>query len=823
MTKGKGKYDNDAYLKAIKWFEERQWTVFPFQEEVWQAGIAGKNGLLNAPTGSGKTYALWFPLLIEWMMQYPKDYENKTNNGLLMLWITPLRALTRDIQKAMQQVAIDLNIPWNIRVRTGDTSENEKQLIRKNLPEVLITTPESLHLMLARKDYPASFKKLKYIVIDEWHELLGSKRGVQVELALSRIRAINSNFKLWAISATIGNLAQAINVLQGVNAQSQETVIVKAEIEKKIKISSILPDEVEKYPWAGHLGLKLIPKLIDIINQSRSTLVFINTRGQTEIWYRAVLEAYPELAGQIALHHGSLDRELRNWVEQAIHDEQLKVVLCTSSLDLGVDFDPVETVVQVGSPKSVARFLQRAGRSGHRPGAESRMYFLPTNSLELLESAALQDAVRLQIIEDRNPLYLPYDVLVQYLITLAVSDGFYGDALFHELKTTFTYQDLEYDDYLQLLEFITTGGESLQQYSEYKKVEREGDFFKVKSRRIAMQHRLSIGTIVSESLMQLKFMHGGYIGSIEENFITRLKTGDVFWFAGRPLELVQIREMTAYVQKSKNKKGIVPSFLGNRLSLSPVLANMLRNKLDDYKKGIIKDVEIEALLPLLEVQAYRSAIPARNELLIEELNTKEGWHYFIYPFSGRTMHEGMAALVAYRIAAREAATFSIAMNDYGFELLTEDRIDIAEAIESGILSTENLHQDLQQSINATEMAKRRFREIAQISGILFTGYPGKTKRNRHLQASSSLFFDVFSQFDSENLLLEQAYYEVYHYLLEEDRLMSVLNSLSSKKVVLTHPKKFTPFAFPIMVDRMRETLTTEKLEDRIKKMRLEVE
>jgi ATP-dependent Lhr-like helicase len=811
--------DSPGYLKIKEWFAGKDWQPFPFQEECWQSYLEGKNGLLNAPTGSGKTYALWMPLLIEWINDHPKDYEVKTNNGLQLLWITPLRALTRDIQKAMLSAAWDMNIPWLIKVRTGDTSSSDKALIRKTLPEVLITTPESLHLMLAQKDYPKTFRNLKAVVVDEWHELLGSKRGVQVELALSRLRAVNSSFRTWGISATIGNLDQAKRILMPERA-NKESVIVRSDSEKNLTIRTIIPEKVEKLPWAGHMGLKLIPHLLPILEESQTTLIFINTRGQTETWYKTLLDNYPALAGTIAIHHGSLDRELRNWVEEAIHDEKLKVVVCTSSLDLGVDFAPVETVVQVGSPKSVARFLQRAGRSGHRPGAESRLYFLPTHALELLESAALQQAVHEHIIEDRPPMQMSFDVLIQYLVTLAVSDGFEEKPLFDEIKSTYAYRDLEREEWEWMLDFITTGGSSLEQYDEYHKVVIEDGRYKVTSRRVAMQHRLSIGTIVSESLLRVQIMHGGNIGYIEEPFIAKLNPGDVFWFAGRALELVKVREMTAYVKKSKAKSGIIPSFLGARLSLSPLLAGTIRKKLQAYIDGQREQPEIARLQPLLELQAYRSHIPGENEMLIECIQTDDGFHTFIYPFAGRSLHEGLAALVAYRLSRLSPITFSLAMNDYGLELLSDKQPDIKAALATDLFSVKNLHEELQQSINATELARRRFREIAQISGLLFTGYPGKNKRSRHLQSSSSLLFDVFRDFDPGNLLIEQSFHEVYEYLLHEDRLYHLLKDIGNRKIIATYPEKPTPFAFPIMVDRMRETVTSEKFEDRIKRMQV---
>lgn len=808
------------------WFKSKKWKQFAFQEEMQTAYLAGFSGLLNAPTGSGKTFALFLPIVADYINRYPDTYKTRKNNGLMMLWITPLRALTNDIRKAMQTVVDDLEIPWTIGSRTGDTSAKEKQAMKRKQPEVLLTTPESLHLMLAQKDYPKSFENLQVVVADEWHELLGTKRGVQLELGLSRLKGIinkdasRANLRIWGISATIGNLEQAADVLLGKVEDRSAIRLVRADLDKKIEIQSIIPDDIEQFSWAGHLGIKLLPKVMDIVAKSKTTLIFTNTRSQSEIWYHAILDRYPEYAGIMAMHHGSLDGELRSWVEAALHNEMLKLVVCTSSLDLGVDFRPVDSVVQIGSPKGVARFMQRAGRSGHHPGATSKAWFVPTHSLELLEGAAIKGAIENRIFESRDPIVLAMDVLMQYLVTLAVSDGFRADEIFRELKDTYAYADLREEEYAQILNFITLGGKTLSQYDEYLKVEIEEGLYKVKSKRVAMRHRLTMGTIVSDVSMRIKFLSGGYLGSIEEDFVARLKVGDNFWFAGRSLELVKIKDMTAFVKKSPKGNGRIPSWMGGRIPLSSQLSAMFRSKLDDVAHRIETDIEIKTLRPLFDMQAKLSHLPASDEFLIERFNSHDGYHLFFYPFEGRLVHEGMASLFAYRIAKVKKASFSIAMNDYGFELLSADPIPLEEALAADLFTSANLLEDIQSSLNANEMARRRFRDIAHIAGLVFTGYPGKTMKNRHLQASTSLLFDVFNEYEPDNVLVRQAYNEALQFQLEEFRLRDALSRLQKLKVVITESKKPTPFAFPIMVDRLREKLTTETLEERVAKMSL---
>ncbi len=823
--------ETKGYQLINDWLAKDNKTPFPFQEEAWQYLLDNKSGLINAPTGFGKTFSVFLGSLIQYINNHPKDFRLKKKNGLQLLWISPLRALAKDIGRAMQEVLEELAIPWQVGIRNGDTSTTERQRQKKDMPEILIITPESIHLLLAQKGNASYFSSLKTIAIDEWHELIGSKRGVQVELALayiiSRQRDIDiPTANIWGISATIGNLEEAKEVL--LSSTRENGIIVKALLDKKIKIASILPDSIEKYPWAGHLGLKLVEKVIPIIQQSRTTLIFINTRGMSERWYQALLDTSPELAGSIALHHGSIDMEIRNWVEENLHTGNLKAVVCTASLDLGVDFRPVETVIQVGSPKGVARFLQRAGRSGHSPGETSTIYFLPTHSLELAEVAALKSASKDKQIESKPSLLLCYDVLVQFLNTLAVGDGFNPEKLLPIIQSTYCYKELPKDEWESLLHFITAGGKALQHYDDYKKIEIVDELYKITNRRLAMRHRLSIGTIVSESMMKVRFVSGGYVGVIEEYFISRLQPGDSFTLSGRNLELVFIKDMTAYVRKSNAKKSIVPSWEGGRMPLSANLGKKLREALDikassRKKRRSSSYEELDILDPLFDLQENLSHVPGKNELLIEHIETKDGFHLFVYPFEGRLVHEAMAALLAYRISRITPITFSLAMNDYGFELLSDQPIPVDDTNVTELFSDENLLTDIQRSVNATEMARRKFRDIAVIGGLLFQGLPGEQKKARHLQASASLLFNVFNEYDPENVLLRQAYQEVFDQQMEEVRLRDMLQRIQKSSIHITFPSQLTPFCFPIKVDSMREALSSEKLEDRIKKMQTQLE
>ena len=829
MRKTKG------YIVVSEWLKSKGYEAFAFQEATWDAIYKGESGLVNAPTGFGKTFSVFLGAIIQFINSHPDDYQSRRKNGLQLLWVSPLRALAKDISRAMEAVIEEMGLSWQIASRNGDTDTSERQKQKRNMPEVLIITPESLHLLLAQKGYPDVFKTLRIIAVDEWHELIGSKRGVQVELAVSRIincqrqlaaagtlpSATLSPLSLWGISATIGNLDQAREVLM--RPLGYAGIIIKAKLDKPIQIESILPDEIEKYPWAGHLGIKLAHKILPVIEQSNTTLIFINTRGMSERWYQTLLNIAPELAGAIALHHGSIEHELRIWVEEALHTQTLKAVVCTASLDLGVDFRPVDTVIQVGSPKGVARFLQRAGRSGHQPGQLSRIYFVPTHSLELVEAAALKQAIKDQVIESREPMALCFDVLVQYLCTLAIGEGFVANTLFEEVKQTWCYAEITEQDWQQVLLHITSGGVALTHYDEYKKVELEDGVYRIKNRRIAMYHRMQIGTIVSDAMLKVKFLSGGYIGMIEEYFISRLEPGESFTLAGRNLELVRIKDMTVIVRKSTASKTIIPAWNGGRLPLSANLGMYLRQAFNLALSKKAKEPELKILLPLFELQERLSHIPKSDELLIEHIATRDGYHLFVYPFEGRLVHEAMAALLAYRIGRIVPITFSIAMNDYGFELLSDQPIPLDDTNVLDLFSLDDLLNDIQRSANAGEMAKRKFRDVSVIGGLIFQGYPGEQKKARHLQSSASLLFKVFTEYDPHNILLRQAYQEVLDQQMEEARLRAALQRIQESKIVITVPRRLTPFCFPIKVDSLREDMSSEQLEDRVRRMQQQLE
>jgi ATP-dependent Lhr-like helicase len=797
------------------WLESNGWSAFPFQREVWQAYLDGESGLIHSATGSGKTLAAWLGPLAQWI----GEGGGRGAPSLRVLWITPMRALASDTVFSMQRAVDGLELPWTVGLRTGDTTSAERARQAKKLPSALVTTPESLALMLSQPNTREKLSDLKLVVVDEWHELLGNKRGVMTELCLARLRTWNPKVQTWGLSATMGNIDEALDRLVP-NVPSRR--VVRGANDKRIAMDTLIPTDLDKFPWAGHIGLSMLGPVADAIDGSRSTLVFTNVRSQAEIWYQGLLEARPEWAGLIGLHHGSLDSDVRKWVEQGLKEGRLKAVVATSSLDLGVDFSPVERVLQIGSPKGVARLLQRAGRSGHAPGQESRVTCAPSHALEFIEAAAVRRAAQAGRIESRTPVDCPLDLLTQHLVTLAAGEGFDADALKDEVRSTRAYRDLTDAQWQWALDFVTRGGDALKAYPDYQKVVRDDEgTYRVKDAAIAKRHRMSIGTIVSDAAVDVRYMRGKRLGNVEESFIARLAKGDTFVFAGHLLEFVRVENMTAYVRPGKPGSAVIPRWDGGRCPLSNEVSEGIRELLELHLDKREDEPEMKAISRLLKLQHAWSRIPRKREVLVEQTQTREGHHIFVYPFEGRSVHLGISALMAYRIGRHKAATFSLGFTDYGLELVARERFELLPLLKGGLLSTENLLDDMLASLNAAELSKRQFREVARVAGLVFQGYPGQPKTNRQVQATSGLIYDVFARWDPANPLLVQSEREVLERELEFSRLAAALRRMNDSPLVLRQTHKPTPFAFPIMVSRFREKLTSEKLADRVRRMQLE--
>lgn len=787
-------------------FKTKGWQPFDFQERTWKAYLSGKSGLLHAPTGLGKTLAVYMGPLADSLSH---------GAGCKILWLTPLRALAADTLRALREPLAALAPGLEAEARTGDTPSALRARLRKKLPHTLVTTPESLSLMLTHADFAEKLGGLRCVIVDEWHELLGTKRGVQTELCLARLRAWFPELRIWGLSATLGNLTEARMALLG--DAFEGSVDITADMKKPLVIETLIPKEIDRFPWAGHIGTRLAGQVADEIEKANVTLLFTNTRSQTEIWFQELLSIRPRWKDRIAMHHGSLSRGERDMAENGLRDGSLKCVIATSSLDLGVDFSPVDQVIQVGSPKGVARLLQRAGRSGHQPGNVSRIVGVPTHALELVEFAAARDAALARDVESRRPLKLPLDLLVQHLVTCAIGTPFAPDEMLREIRSNHAFAELTDDEWRWALGFISNGGSALAIYPRYQKAHVVDGKYTVDDKRLITQHRLSIGTISSDPAVTIKYAGGRVLGSVEESFIARIRVGGSLVFAGKNLVLVRFRDRTATVKNApRNNKGQIAIWGGSKMPLSNELAHAIARRL----QGIGPSArEMDAVAPILEIQAKWSRLPGDDALLVEHTRSRNEEHLFFYPFAGRLVHEGLAALVAFRMSRESGEAIVTTQNDYGFSLSAKRGLVLDEEMLRSHLSGENLLDDLIACMNTAELARRQFREIARVSGLILQTPPGQKDRSmRELQVSSSLLYEVLTRYDEDNLLLAQCRREILERQLELTRLSAAIQRIESTPMHLVEVKNLTPMAFPLWADRLSATLAPGDAATRLETM-----
>lgn len=787
-----------------RWFSSRGWTPFPFQRRTWELHALGRSGLVHVPTGAGKTYAaLGGPLA--------RMEREGAGRGVRMLYVSPLRAVSNDVELAIRAPLEALGLPLRVGSRTGDTPASERRRQESRMPEILVTTPESLTLLICRPDAAERLALVGDVVVDEWHELMSSKRGVQVELALGRLRALGREVRTWALSATLGRPAEAAARVVGADA---EAALVCAEVDRPVLVESLRPASVERMPWSGHLGVSMLEPLLEWLDPAVSTLIFTNTRSQAERWFSEILRARPEWGRRLALHHGSIDGAVRRRVESGIKEGSLGIVVATSSLDLGVDFGPVERVVQIGSPKGVARLLQRAGRSGHRPGAACRVLCVPTHAMELVEIAAARQAVAAGQVEARPSAPRALDCLVQHMVTVALGGGFQADSLLREVRGTVAFRDLSQEEFDWCLSLAAHGGRSLSRYPRYHRIAPAGAGWTISGPRAARQHRLDVGTITAEDVVEVRKARGGRLGFIEEEFVARLRPGDAFLFAGKALRFERLHERAAYVRPAKGRVTFTPRWAGSRFPLSTALAAAVRSLMDDAARGRWEEPEMETARPILEAQAALSRIPRRDEILAERTITREGHHLFVYPFEGRLVHEGLASLLALRLGRRQPCTFAVSFNDYGLELLSAAPFPAEAVLDPSIWSQASLVEDLRGCVNLGQLGVRQFREIARVAGLVPQRPPGD-RRRQAAQAGPELLYEVFREFEPDNLLLKQAEREVMDRQFEESRLARTLDRLAAGPIRLLELAAPGPLALPLVADRLGTTLSTETLAERL--------
>lgn len=806
-------------------FASKNWTPWPFQIDAWDAFAQGDSGVITVATGAGKTYAAYmgpFAAMVNRVLDAEQMLGDENGGcgappGPWLLYLSPLKSVARDVELALAEPIRFAGLPIRIESRTGDTPASVRAKQKQRLPEVLITTPESLSLLLTREDAPSAFSGLLGVIVDEWHELLASKRGTQVELALARLRRFSPGLRSWAMSATIANLEEAASAVVGTgNAAS----LVRGEMERPMTIDAILPRQERALPWCGHLGLSMVPAVLEELDPRVPTIVFTNTRSQAERWFSALMAARPELERVSALHHGSLDRDDRHDVEAGLKAGTTRLVVATSSLDLGVDFEPIERVIQIGSPKGVGRLLQRAGRASHRPRAACRISCVPTHALELIEIAAAREAALAGKIEARPAPDKPLDVLAQHLVTCALGGGFVPERLFDEVRTAHAYRSLTREEFEWALALVREGGGTLKAYAQYHRIAMdEWGVYRGSSPKLAQLHRLNIGTITGDATIDIRYMSGKSLGRIEEHFVAHLREGERFVFAGKVLKFVMLRDLVCYVRPAAGSTNHTPIWSGTRLPISESLAEGIRETLERAAAGERWCPELREADALIRVQQRESIVPGAHETLAEILRSREGTHLFLFPFEGRLVNAGLGALMALRLTRHVKATFAIAANDYGVELLCPDTFDFEPMLKPALFTRDSLAEDAVLSANLSQLAKLQFREIARVAGLVFQTYPGAHKTGKQLQANSSLIYDVLADFDKDNMLLLQARREVLDRHFEQSRLGRTLDRIGDQTMRVVAITRPTPLSFPLVIERQSARLSSETILERVERMR----
>lgn len=814
------------------WLKQQGIAPARFQQQAWKAFAQGQSGIISAPTGSGKTLAAMGGALVQGLASQLSQAPQMPLQGVRMLWITPLRALASDTATQLTRPMAKLLPDWQIAMRTGDATAKDKRRSQNGQAQLIVTTPESLAILLSHAAATESFAGLQSVIVDEWHELMPSKRGVLLQLNLAHLRKLAPALQVWGLSATMGNLNEALQALVR-DRTAEQTVIVQDLRTKPFDLQTVLPPPGVRLPWAGHLGLSNIGQVLKLVQSTSTSLIFTNTRAQAELWFSALSSIWPEPLETLAIHHGSLDQAVRLQVEQDLRAAKLRCVVATSSLDLGVDFPAVDRVIQVGGAHSVARTVQRAGRAKHRPGAAVHLTAVATQAMELCEFAATRDLAQQQQYENRNAPTLCLDVLAQHVMSMALAGGFQAKSLLAEVRSTAAFQQLTAAQWAQVLQFLVHGGQALEAYPQYQRLQlQDGGRYVPASLKVTRQHRFAIGTIVGQTMVTVQFLRGARIGSVEESFVSKLAPGDVFNFAGRSLELFRVENLTAWVRRSKQAGTLTPSWTGSLLPFSSQVGESMQRLLADavYHPNARQTSEMAYLQPLLALQQARTRVPQAHELLVEAIhlrsttrrggrsaNASAGVAWFIYPFAGRVVHEGLALLLAHRLAQRQSNTFSWSCNDIGLMLSSAAPVDATPSDWAELLSPRNLEADLRAAVNFSEIARRRFREIAQIAGLIQARAPGKGPNTRQLQVSAGLLYDVLSKYDPDHILLQSARREAIQLDLHLLDLQALLVKLAEHRLVLCAAQQHTPFSFGLWAESLRGQLSNETWLQRIQR------
>ena len=773
------------------WFTTRGWAPHGHQLAMLEAARARQSALLIAPTGGGKTLAGFLPSLTELITADPLP------DGLHTLYISPLKALAVDIHRNLEQPVAEMGLAIRAETRTGDTPQSKRQRQRKKPPHMLMTTPESLALLLSYEDAPEMFSTLRCVILDELHAIEDNKRGDLLSLGLSRLQAIAPAPRRVGLSATVAEPDRLRRWLStSGRADDVQLVLGEAGAEPDVKV---LETRAEM-PWSGHMGAHAVPEIYERLKAGGTTLVFVNTRAQAEIVFQELWRLNEDKL-RIALHHGSLAVEQRRKVEAAMVRGDLDAVVATSSLDLGVDWAAVDLVIQVGAPKGATRLLQRIGRANHQLNNPSKAMLVPTNRFEVLECRAALDAIRAHTLDGISERPGGLDVLAQHILGTACAGPVDRDRLFAQVRTAGPYAGLSREDFDDVFEFVATGGYALGAYERFRRLHENAEgLFEIAGKTVIRDYRMNVGTIVEAPTLKVRMGRGRVLGEVEESFVNYLTAGDTFVFAGRILEFVEVRETSVITRPGKGDAPAVPAYVGGRFPLSTHLADRVRTILSDPAtwKDLPKQVS-----EWLEVQRWRSLLPSRTGLLIETFPRQDKHYLVAYCFEGRNAHQTLGMLLTRRMERAGLNPLGFVATDYVLGVWSTKSAENADL--AALFSEDMLGDDLEEWMAESSMLKRTFRNVAVIAGLIQRRHPGEEKTRRQVTFNSDLIYDVLRSHEPNHVLLRATRADAASGLTDVRRLADMLARIKGQ-ITHRHLDRVSPLAVPILLEIGRESV-----------------
>ena len=784
-----------------RWFDAKGWQLHDHQVAMIEHGLAGQSCLLVAPTGTGKTLAGFLPSLIA--------LDQQQNEGLHTIYISPLKALAVDIERNLTAPLAEMNAEIRAETRTGDTPQAKRQRQRERPPHILMTTPESLELMLTWSDAKDFFGQVQCVILDEIHALVGHKRGDLLALSLSRLRRLAPQARMVGLSATIANPDRLTGWL---DPDPRQVAVVKANTARKPDVEVLMKSG--ELPWAGHSAAYAVDDIYALIKSHDTTLVFVNTRAQAEILFQNLWRLNDDNLS-IGLHHGSLSAEQRRRVEAHMAKGQLRAVVATSSLDLGIDWGNVDLVIQVGAPKGTARLLQRIGRSGHQFDRSSKAILVPANRFEVFECMAALSDIDHGILDDPDDHPGGLDVLAQHLVGMAISDPFHPDDLYGEVRQAYPYRHLSREDFDATLDFVTTGGYALKAYDRFHKLApgRDG-LYRIAHRSVALQWRLNAGTIVETHTLSVRMRGAGTLGKIEEYFVQSLVAGDTFIFAGRVLAFIAIKASVVEVAPAQASEPKVPAYAGGRLPLTTNLAERIRTMIADPSGWSLYP---ESVQQWLSIQRWKSSLPSPNQLLVETFPRGKKQFCVIYGFEGRNAHQTLGMLLTRRMERAGLKPIGFVATDYALALWSLETVDAPH----DLLSPDMLGDDLEEWMQESAMMKRSFRTVATIAGLLEKRHPWAEKTGRQMTVNSDLIYDVLLRHQPDHILMRATRDDAARGLTDIRRLADLLARFDGK-IDFRPLDRVSPMAMPLMLEVGREVVTASAVEDGLAELEAEL-